>query len=281
VINVGLTSILMSILLLIGAHLQPWTRECYQRSVGPIRYNWCLEKPEGALPSRVLYYFHGYGGSSDSWHHSAGANALQSSGEKNLAVVSISFGDAWLLTSIDHTDGPGRLLTILTTEVIPTIEAQIPLRISTRYLRGDSMGGFNASQLLFKHPDMFQKVALVCPLVIPVGPHSSINQIRDYLQGAPTISDTMVQELLDWLRWEFPTENDWAEHQVLELPVSERMKSAQVSISCGQDDEYGFEIGARALANRFISNGLHASFAALPGRHCTADEMGLLEFFRR
>ena len=58
-------------------------------------------------------------------------------------------------------------------EIMPALEARFAPRDGHRLLLGGSMGGFNAYLAWVQAPQLFHRVAFVCPAFLPVNPFAS------------------------------------------------------------------------------------------------------------
>jgi hypothetical protein len=133
----------------------------------------------GEKNADVLYFLHGMNENAEMWGQQGFFTEQlraywKAHGEAAPTVVSVSFGEVWLLgpkTTAPYGFGS---FDLFTDKVMPMIEAKLGGIKGRRLLLGDSMGGFNSLQLGMK-TDLFVKVAALCAPMGDgnVGPFSS------------------------------------------------------------------------------------------------------------
>jgi enterochelin esterase-like enzyme len=194
-------------------------------------------------------------------------------------VISVSFGPQWLLTEVVRGDRPTAMQLFLK-EVMPQVEEKIGGVKGRRLLQGESMGGFNASQLLLKTDHLFERVALLCPGMSAVGPFASKQEVEDFFaRNQPHINRDWVQRILEWMKSEFPTPQDWANHNAIEQASQLNGRSPATYVSCGQQDEYGFFEAAQKFVERANSRGASIQWEPMKGGHCVFNTQAIAEFF--
>ncbi|MNL13453.1 hypothetical protein D3C87_1343620 [compost metagenome] len=190
-------------------------------------------------------------------------------------VITISYGEAWLLTEVD---GSYELLQKTMDELLPDIQNQIrPAGFKTKYLVGASMGGFNTSQVLFKRTDMFDKYMLICPAITTVGPFSTQDEIIDYIRRTGA-EPKRVGFMIEWGLMEFPSDEEWNKHSPLFL-ADQAQSLPKVYVSCGLKDEFGFQEGAEAFFKKINYKAKASWWVPIPnGTHCAFDKKSILKF---
>lgn len=239
-------------------------------------WGFCISGPVSG--GDLLYYLHGGSGSEHSWSaKDMYARPIEhewlDSGYPAPTVISISLGPLWLLN-------PERAEEVVE-KVIPAIEAKFGTAPRHRYLLGESMGGFNAIQLVMRHPSTFDKAAVLCPGVFRISPTANPAEIAALI--ARTGADrTRVETALQFWRSEFPTERTWAE--VAPLIAGERLlgpHTPPLYISCGSKDEFGFFEGAKAFSELAQAKGISTQWEAVSGGHCSVEPRSVARFFAK
>lgn len=229
--------------------------------------------PNGA--GDILYFFHGAGGDERDWggHFSRHAAAIErewrDSGGTIGRVVTVSFGPRTMLTP--------ELVEAFARDVIAAVETE-PAPPSRRLLLGQSMGGFNAAHVFLRHPELFARVALLCPALFTVEPSAPEAEVAAYLARTGA-REELVRSAVAILRENFSEPDSWRRSSPLLLGPSRL--SAEVPalyVSCGTSDEYGVLEGARAFAELARSKGVSVSWTPLNGGHCTVDPRSVARF---
>lgn len=161
-------------------------------------------------------------------------------------------------------------------EALPRIEQGLGGAPAVRLLLGESMGGFNAIQLL--DSGLFSKAAILCLPVYEL----------DYpltLGGAIDLARRTGMEykiaLGYWWQWGdyVQSEAEWQATAPLAIAAGlEPGRAPQVYLSCGSRDQYGNFAGARRLGEILRSRGVAVQWRPLYTRHCGADIVSLAEF---
>jgi enterochelin esterase-like enzyme len=195
------------------------------------------------------------------------------SGYPAPTVVSISLGPIWLLN-------PERADEVIK-HVIPTIESRLGIAPRHRYLIGESMGGFNAIQLLMRHPSTFKKVAVLCPGVMRLSPSATRADVTAFVARTGA-NRRRVEMAVDMWKSGFPTEGMWKEASP--LIAGERLlgpQSPPLYVSCGTKDEFGFFEGAKAFAELAQAKGVPTAWEAVVGGHCSVAPRAVAQFFSK
>ena len=251
---------------------------CGTRSWGDLEAKYCVGTPVSGDSDTVLVYFHGLGGSEKEWFTSPDFTAIHAELNKRKFdpwIVTISYGQAWLLTEV-----PNSLLLFPKTvdELLPSILNNIkPNGFAHKYLAGASMGGLNTSQVMLKRPQMFEKYMLIFPAITTVGPYSPQKDVVKYISRTGAQAKR-VAFMLEWGKLEFPTINDWQNHAPLVL-ADLNVSLPRVYVSCGLKDEFGFQEGSNLLYAKIRPKAVSAWWVPIPnGLHCAADPKSIGEF---
>jgi pimeloyl-ACP methyl ester carboxylesterase len=245
---------------------------CGKDTVDTFTYDWCFEKGEGQRANDILYYFHGLNEDAKSWIDGPVPLEIKrqwkSMGIERPSVAAISLGPLWVLSSVKK-GTPNTLYETFVKKIMAKLEAKATKKVRARMLVGGSMGGFNASQLLFRNSELFTRVAFLCPAIPTVGPYSSKEEVDAYFVRNPYANKELIQALLDWSRGEFPTAPDWLAHDPLEHAKNLSAKSPELFVACGDRDQFGFFEGVERYATSAFLRGTAVQWMPiLQGGHC-------------
>ncbi|UQS81461.1 alpha/beta hydrolase-fold protein [Bombilactobacillus folatiphilus] len=112
-------------------------------------------------PLTVIWLLHGLGDNGTCWLRKTTLEQITSN--YRIAVIMPDMGRSFYTNAKDGLP----YWDYLTEELIPQMRRLLPLsnQRSENYLLGNSMGGFGAFKLAFKHPNWFQVVATFSPVV--------------------------------------------------------------------------------------------------------------------
>ena len=247
-------------------------RDCDTTIFEKIEYDYCIYKTDRSKNPDILFYFHGLLGSEKDWSlmpdHRQMRNIWKQNNQTAPTVITISFGRKWLLSEVPTSP---LLFEKFTKQILPALEEKAGgLAPGRRLLLGKSMGGFNSSQVLFK-TNLFEKVALACPALPTIGPLSTKQEIKDYIERN-NASKLRVYSVIEWTQSEFKTQAEWEAHSPLHLAAQHLSpNSPQIMLSCGDQDEYGFFEGANAFADLAQKKGAPVTWLPVVGEHCEYD----------
>ncbi len=256
---------------------------CGKEWVELLSYEWCVDYPENRTNPDVLYYFHGIGRSAHDWRDSGDNKAIQAEWQKMKVaaptVITISFGNAWLLSDLGSFLRPALYPTIIN-EIMPKLEQMIGGVRGRRMIKGESMGGFNASQLYLKSGQGFDRVAILCPAITTLSPFIPRAQVeRQLARSQGVINKNLVFAFQFWAFQTFPSQAIWNAHDPL-LMVRQLISSAPaLYISAGKRDEFGFYEGTAKFAARARARGAKVTWHSYPGGHCSATDSAAVARF--
>jgi S-formylglutathione hydrolase FrmB len=231
----------------------------------PVRYCALLPDNYDADKTRrypVLYYLHGLGENQASLVNSGGWNIVENLRETH------KIGDFLIVTPdgdrtfyINSRDGKVRYEDFFIREFIPAIEAKYRAERSraSRGISGASMGGYGALRFAFKYPEMFSSVSVHAAALYQKLPQRIIAAANQHAEdidmggvfGAP----------IDQRFWTRNTPFTLAKLNAA------RLKQLKIYFDCGDQDDYGFDQGARQLDALLTSLGVSHEFHIYPGRH--------------
>lgn len=281
------------LLILLMASFSLWARDWHNVCRGfpaPLKGKYCVHVADGSQNQDVLYYFHGSGNSEMTWQQDTFYSELirQYWDEFEIdppIIVSLSFGPQWLLAE-------NRLLPLVTQKMIPFIEKEMGGLKGRRMVLGDSMGGFNASVVMFK-TKLFERVAMLCaPMFDGIGLYSSASEIQQYLaqtmvwkiygKESQHIITESVKGIIDLGKVFYPTAQEWQAHDPIELAqyyIPQEKDS--LYLNAGVYDQYALFEGNQRLYQILSDNGLTVDWHPTWGGHCALDVPSLAEFITK
>lgn len=244
------------------------TRECWTN------FDWkaCVYRPKKGPTSGALVYFMHYAeGSEKSFGEIGLARAFFAEFAKRRqappAVVSVSFGSHWLLSS-----SPGGRQVVpldrFAGEVMATVENRLghPTR---RLLWGMSMGGYNAAQLAFARSRLFESAALSCPALHTVDPMQADKE-APWLAERMGVPERLADDGMALFYHRLGSPRVWQDENPLAL-LSRGANPPPLLIQANRGDEYAFYEGAAALAEELKKAGREVEFSPRGGGHCVVD----------
>jgi len=249
---------------------------CGKEWVQLLSYEWCIDYPENRTNPDVLYYLHGIGRSVHDWRDSTDNKAIQAQWTKLRTspptVITISFGSAWLLSDLGGFLMPALYPTFFN-EIMPKLERLIGGVHGRRMLKGESMGGFNASQLYLKSGQAFDRAVLLCPAITTLGPFAPLEQIEQQMvRSRGAINRNLVFAFQFWSFQVFPSPAIWSVHDPLQM-VRHLVSSAKpLYISAGKRDEFGFYEGTVKFASQARARGAKVTWHSSVGGHCSSQD---------
>jgi len=227
--------------------------------------NYCVVLPPGydtdkARKFRVLYFFHGLGDNEQMFVHGGAFNLVQDLWErKQIGEFLIVTPEAGATFYINSRSGKIRYEDFLVQEFFPAIEARY--RISPgrakRAVSGVSMGGYGALHVALRHPELFVAVSAQSPALmteIPaVATRSAANGMR-----ARVLGETFGSP---------PDPAFWEKNSPIALARKANLAGLKIYFDCGDQDDYGFEEGAKALDKVLTSRRIPHESHIYPGRH--------------
>jgi S-formylglutathione hydrolase FrmB len=208
----------------------------------------------------ILYLLHGLGDNEQFLINSGVWNVVQDMREQGeLKDFLIATPDGGRTFYVNSKDGKVRYEDFLLQEFFPYIEKRYRVSPSraNRGISGISMGGYGALHLAFRHPQLFSSVSA----------HSAalIDKLPAFLgtegPGAPR-SRAMQAPFGDP-----PDAAYWTQQSPITIAKTANLAGLHIYFDCGDQDDYGFEIGATALDKVLTSRHIAHEFHIYPGRH--------------
>jgi hypothetical protein len=242
-------------------------------------YGYCVTTTPGSTNPDFVYYLHGAGLEQNAWISSKepiwqywSAHAIQAP-----TVITLGFGPIFLLAQKNQAKASG-LLEFVSQTYIPEIEKDLGGLKGRRILLGESMGGFNAIQLIMKRPEMFSKVALTCPDVANLSPYATKAEKQAFMNSTGADATHTDGELaMD--RIFFADDGSWNDAAPLTAgPKYLGQQTPPLYISEGVQDQFGFYPGTKAFVQIALSKGVDTQWSPVQGAHCSYDIAGVSNF---
>lgn len=207
----------------------------------------------------ILYFLHGLGDNEQFFIHSGAWNLtedMREQGElKDFLIVTPEGSTSFYINS---KDGKVRYEDFLLEEFFPFIERRYRVAQGRRHraIAGISMGGYGALHLAFRHPQLF----------VAVSAHSAalIEKLPAFLGPAPNSPRARV---LGGVFGNPPNPAFWERNSPIVLARTADLTGLKIYFDCGDQDDYGFDVGAGALDNVLNSRHVAHEFHIYPGRH--------------
>ena len=208
----------------------------------------------------VVYFFHGLGDNEQMFIHGGAFNLVEDLWERQqigeFLIVTPAAGASFYINS---QNGKVRYEDFLVGEFLPQIEARYRIAAArgSRGVSGVSMGGYGALHLAFRHPELFQAVSVESPALIAEFPAFV----------APGAAGGLRARVLEETFGSPPDAAFWERSSPLTLAKSARLGGLQIYFDCGDQDDYGFEDGAKALDRILTARHIPHQAHIYPGRH--------------
>jgi len=209
----------------------------------------------------VLYFLHGLGGNEQALVE-GGWNIIEELEKRNkigeFVIITPRAGNTFYINS---KNGKVRYEDFFVDEFIPAMEKRF--RISNtrggRAISGASMGGYGSLRLAFKHPHLFMAVSAHFPALVEHMPNGAGLVAGSGRGSLGTAFGTAFGVPLDTDYWDANTPFMFArKNDLLDL---------KIHFDCGDQDIYGFDVGAAALHKLLLSRKIHHEFGIYPGGH--------------
>ena len=208
----------------------------------------------------VLYFLHGLGDNDQFFVHSGAWDLVEDLRAKHeikeFLIATPSAGAGFYINS---RDGKNRYEDFMIREFFPFIERRYrvaPGR-ANRAIDGVSMGGYGALHLAFRHPELFSSASAHSPALIDRLPSSAAN--------APALGP--MNRVFSGVFGNPFDEAFWEEQSPLTLARTANLTGLHIYFDCGDQDDYGFEVGSEALDKILTRRHIAHEFHLYPGRH--------------
>jgi S-formylglutathione hydrolase FrmB len=211
----------------------------------------------------ILYFLHGLGDNEQFFIHSGAWNLVEDMRDKGeLGDFLIATPEARSSFYINARDGNTRYEDFLVQEFFPYIEKhyRVAPGRANRAISGISMGGYGALHLAFRHSQLFSSVSA----------HSAalINKLPTFLAGATP--DSPRSRVLGGVFGNPPDPSFWEQNSPIAMARTANLAGMKIYFDCGDEDDFGFDSGARALDKALTERRIPHQFHIYPGRHDAA-----------
>lgn len=236
-------------------------------------------RAENGVSDDVVYHFHARNLDDSVWNDDTYFTAQVQAYWQRLSikpptVVVVSYGPVWLLTPKNSKEKSGLLDDFMAR--LPEIESKLG-KPKRRILLGESMGGLNVLIAGFNHPEMFSKVASLCPGVYLDSPFSDFSTMRAMVKRTGA-DPKIVYGVTQLAKTYVSNDEEWNTISPISLIERADRKYPELYLSCGLYDNYGNFEGAEALADRALKKGVKTNWHPLYGGHCAIDIASLANF---
>ena len=243
------------------------------------KLDYTVYQARSGVTDEVIYHLHGRKLDGTIWnddtYYTSQVQAFwQQHGVKPPTVVVVSYGPEWLLTPKNSHASSGLMDDFISH--LPEIESRIG-KPSRRILLGESMGGLNVLILGLSHPELFSKIASLCPGVYLGSPFYGFSTLRTGMKR--TGADPKVIYGIKRLAKRYASnKEEWDRIDPIRLIERADRTYPELYLSCGLYDKYGNFEGTEALANRARAKGVVTQWHPLYGGHCAIDVASLADF---
>ena len=211
----------------------------------------------------VLYFLHGLGDNEQTLFNSGGWTLLDDlRRQRKMGDFLIVAPEGRRSFYINSADGSTRYSDFFLQEFLPHIEGKYRIRLGRagRAISGISMGGYGALRFAFARPDLFSAVSAQSAALITESPQTLDSASRT---GSPLagVLAAVFGNPIAVPHWNANSPFLLAKRNAATL------KKMAIYFNCGQDDNYGFEIGATALHDELQKEGVKHEYHAYPGDH--------------
>jgi hypothetical protein len=253
---------------------------CFSESFDGVSFSYCVTKLKNSDDNTLLYHFHGRNLDETIWDDPTYFTEMlkRQWHESSLlppTILTVSFGPVWVLSPKGDAKNTG-LLNFFIDKALPQIEKRIGNPPATRFLLGESMGGFNAIQMLNK--GLFKKVAILCPPIYDISYPFTFESTMGLVNR--TNMEYKIALGFWWLASDFvKSSKDWNAISPLQIVSGLNSKDApSIYLSCGNKDQYGNFPGTEKFCKVAKERGVQVDWHPLYARHCGIDIPSLAKF---
>jgi S-formylglutathione hydrolase FrmB len=204
----------------------------------------------------VLYLLHGLGDNHESLINTGSWNLVERLQEqKKIGEFVIITPNAGRSFYINSKNGRVPYEDFFLREFMPAMEKRFRIGATRaqRGISGISMGGYGALRFAFKYPHLFTAVSAHAPALIEKMPQGA------EFAGIVSITGTAFGSPFDPAYWEKNTPFFYAK--------TFAPAGLKIYMDCGDRDDYGFEVGTRALDKLLTTRKIAHDAHIYPGNH--------------
>lgn len=219
------------------------------------------EQPPRRYP--VLYFLHGLGDNEQTLFNSGGWTLIDDLREHHqMGDFLIVAPDGRRSFYVNSADGSVRYSDFFLKEFMPEIEHRFRIRPgrANRAISGVSMGGYGALRFAFAHPELFSAVSAQSAALITESP----KELDAAAQSGTPLTGVLAPVFGNPIHVAHWNENS---PFLLAKRNAAPLHSLAIYFNCGQQDNYGFEIGAARLHEELQKEGIKHEYHPYPGDH--------------
>ncbi len=264
-------TVLFSLFLTLDSHASP---ECGEETAGRNRLSYCIYRSPEANARNVVYYLHGHGGHEAIWGEREDFRMIEklwaNSGKSVPTIIALSFGKHWFLSDEDGWWAKSYFASF-TEEAMPLVEAKLGWTVSDRSVFGESMGGFNATQLYLKTQGLFSRAAIVCPAILSLSPQASKKEIEAFInRHQPYGSRKLIEKWQGKMVDSFSKLEVWQRHDPMRLALTMGPSSMPAYIMSEVQDPFAFFEGTNNFVQSLLAQKAPVIWEPISApTHCT------------
>ncbi len=211
----------------------------------------------------VLYFLHGLGQNEQALFKSGGWDLIEDLRQQHkisqFLIVAPEGKNSFFINSAD---GKVRYSDFFIREFIPYIEKKYVVKKDRagRAITGLSMGGYGALRFAFAYPELFSAVSAQSAALMTESPQ----QLNSALQSRTQLGRLLGSPFGDPINIPHWRQND---PLILARTNKAAIRKLAIYFNCGEEDDFGFEVGAQALHRLLLSEGIKHEFHLYPGTH--------------
>ncbi len=224
---------------------------------------------DGKDKDGLIFYFHGIFRTEYEWVEENGFGSryysvLDSNNcYKDYPVVSISFGDAYLMINDAPDPFNADIESVFKEKVVEYFRQRLNITTDKLYLIGHSMGGFNALMLSMRDPEMFPVSAVISPYTAPVSPWSDEFDIIGKRYNLGLVNVFLLRQMLTGA---FKNVEKWNQYNPFVLATNND-KLPYLIISVANDDLPGFNWAVSSFSEHLREQSIDHYFCDIEGDH--------------
>ncbi|MDD5544537.1 MAG: alpha/beta hydrolase family protein [Acidobacteriia bacterium] len=209
----------------------------------------------------VVFFLHGQFGNENDWErYSINELFEKMTGDHEITDMIVVMPNGRSSFFINSSDGTSKYEDFIVKELVPQIDKDYRTlaRREDRGIMGVSMGGFGALTLAMKHPDVFSVVAAHSAAVLEEipQPSSTDRRMQFRLQLASKVFGNPIDKTF------------WAHNNpILLADTLSHKPPLKVYFDCGDQDRFGFNVGAEVLDRTLTARHIDHEFHIFPGNH--------------
>lgn len=244
----------------------------------------------------VVFLLHGLAGNETNWTKHGGLVEAANAVDPGVIVVMPDGDDGFYVNGVgsasyesclsqkppwDPSEAPAsycvktpRYEDYITLDLLREVDTSfrtLPARAS-RAIAGLSMGGFGATELAFRHSDLFTAAASLSGMVSLryAGPRPFVSG-KAVVAPPTSFGSQYPAKFRDHVRGVFgPSADNWAAHDPTALVDKLPPDGLAIYLECGDKDDFGFQDHAAHLHTLLEARGVAHEYHVVPGKHTWA-----------